>query len=239
MVDTTSGGGLPTPAQMRTLYGASQAAWHARRMREASRAVITGNIALAICMLGTVLVVMHSRWVRPAGPFLACGLVYGDLAVMFFSLRWMKRRRAQSLVTVVDRREEEVRMAIARPWRAAAVLCALLVFQAVSVIGWSIGLHHMSNGAILASMSIGPLIGIFFFVRRYTIFRFWEDLLFAGCVALAYAPFFLESWDLTPLSLLSLLLVIPGTVSLHSRWAVWSRSLADMEGEDGSEEVRS
>jgi hypothetical protein len=239
MVDTTAGGGLPTPAQMRTFLEASQAAWYARRMREASRAVITGNIALAICMLGTVLVVMHSQRVRTAGPFLACGLVFGDLAVMFFSLRWMKRQRAQSLVTVVDRREEEVSKAIARPWRAAAVLCALLVFQAVSVIGWSIGLQYMSNGAILASLSITPLIGILFFVRRYMVFRFWEDLLFAGCVALAFAPFFLRTWDLTPLSLLSLLLVIPGTVSLHCRWAVWSRSLADMEGEDSPEEVRS
>jgi uncharacterized membrane protein len=224
---------------MRTLHEASQAAWYARRMREASRAVITGNIALALCMLGTVLVVMHSRSMGTAGPFVACGLVYGDLAVMFLSLRWMKRQRAHSLVTVVDRREEEVRKAVARPWRAVAVLFALLVFQAVSVIGWGIGLQHMSNGAILASLSIGPLIGIFFFVRRFVVFRFWEDLLFAGCVALAYAPFFLRSWDLIALSFLSLLLIIPGAASLHSRWVAWTRSLADMGGEDSSEEVRS
>jgi hypothetical protein len=190
-------------------------------------------------MLGTVLVVMHSRSMGTAGPFVACGLVYGDLAVMFLSLRWMKRQRAHSLVTVVDRREEEVRKAVARPWRAVAVLFALLVFQAVSVIGWGIGLQHMSNGAILASLSIGPLIGIFFFVRRFVVFRFWEDLLFAGCVALAYAPFFLRSWDLIALSFLSLLLIIPGAASLHSRWVAWTRSLADMGGEDSSEEVRS
>ena len=67
MVDTTAGGSLPTPAQMRTFYEASQAVWNARRMREASRAVITGNIALGICMLGTVLVVMHSL-LGSAGP---------------------------------------------------------------------------------------------------------------------------------------------------------------------------
>ena len=73
------------------------------------------------------------------------------------------------------------------------------------------------------------------------VFRFWEDLLFAGCVALAYVPLFLRSWDLTPLSFLSLLLVIPGTVSLHLRWVAWTRSLADMGVEDISEteEVRS
>jgi hypothetical protein len=239
MVDTTAGGGLPTPAQMRTLYEASQAVWYARRMGEASRAVITGNLALGLCMLGTVLVVMHSRWVGTAAPFVACGLVYGDLAILFLSLRWMKRQRAHSLVTVVDRREEEARKAVARPWRAVAVLFALLVFQAVSVIVWSFALHHMSNAAILASLSISPLLGILFFIRRFVVFRFWEDLLFAGCVALAYAPFFLRSLDLTPLSFLSLLLVIPGTASLHSRWVAWTRSLADMDSEDIFEEVQS
>jgi len=238
MVDTTAGSGLPTPAQMRTLYEASLAAWHARRMREASQAVIIGNIALAICMLGTVLVVMHSRWVGTAGPFVACGLVYGDLAVMFLSFRWMKRQRAHSLVTVVDRREEEVRQAVARPWRAVAVLFAFLIFQAVCVMGWSIGLRHMSNSAILASLSVAPLIGILFFVRRFMVFRLWEDLLFAGCVVVAYTPFFLGSWDLTPLSFVSLILVILGAASLHSRWVVWTRSLAAMGGEDCAEEVR-
>ncbi len=239
MVDTAAGSGLPTPAQMRTLHKAYQAGWYARRMREASRAVITGNIALALCTVGTVLAVMHSRWVGTAGPFVACGLVYGDLAVMFLSFRWMKRQRAQSLVTVVDRREEEVRKAVARPRRAVAVVCALLVFQAVCVLGWNIAFHYMSNWAILTSLSITPLIGILFFVRRFGVFRFWEDLLFAGGVALAYAPIFLGSWDLAPLSFLSLSLVIPGTASLHSRWVAWTRSLADLGNEDSSEEVRS
>lgn len=47
MLDAIAGDSLPTPAQMRTLCEASQAVWYARRMREASRAIITGNIALA------------------------------------------------------------------------------------------------------------------------------------------------------------------------------------------------
>jgi hypothetical protein len=239
MADTTAGGSLPTPAQMRTLYEASQAVWYARRMREASRAIITGNVALGLCILGTVLVVMHSRWVGTAAPFVACGLVYGDLVILFLSLRWMKRQRTQSLVTVVDRREEEARKAVARPWRVVAFLCACLVFQVVSIIGWRIALRHMSNPAILASLSISPLIGILYFVRRFVVFQFWEDLLFAGCVALAYAPLFLQSRDLSPLSFLSLLLVILGAASLHSRWVTWTRSLADMGSEDISEEVRS
>jgi hypothetical protein len=239
MADTTAGGSLPTPTQLRTLYEASQAASYARRMREASRAIIIGNIALGLCMLGTYLGVMHSHWAGAAAPFVTSGLVYGDLAILFLSLGWMKRQRAHSLVTVVDLREEKVRTAVARPWRVAAFFFAAVVFWVVSVIGWSIALRHMSNPAILASLSIGPLIGILYFVRRFVVFQFWEDLLFAVCVALAYAPFFLQSWDLSPLSFLSLLLVILGAASLHSRWVTWTRSLADMGSEDISEEVRS
>jgi hypothetical protein len=196
-------------------------------------------MALALCIVGTVLVVTHSRAVGTAGPFVACGLLYGDLLVVFLSLRWLRRQRAHSQVTVVDRREEEVRKAIARPKNAVAVLCALFAFQIVSFIVWSIGFRHMSNGAILASLSIGPLIGLLFFVRRFVFFRFWEDLLFAGCVALAFLPFFLRSWDLTPLSFLSLFLVILGTASLHARWVAWTRSLVEMGSEDTSEEVPS
>jgi hypothetical protein len=234
MVDTTAGGSLPTPAQMRTFNEASQAVWHARQMREASRAVITGNIALVLSMLGAVLVVMHSHWVGTAAPFVTSGLVYGDLAILFLSLRWMKRQRAHSLVTVVDRREEDVRKAVSRPWRAVAVLCAFLVIYVVSVIGWRIALRHMTNPAILVSLSITPLIGIVFFVRRFVVFQFWEDLLFAGSVALAYSPLFVPAWDLVPLSFLALLLVILGTAFLHSRWVNWTRSLAEI-----GEEVQS
>ena len=239
MVDTMAGGSLPTAAQMRTFYEASQAVWHARRMREASRAVIIGNIALALCMLGTVLVVMHSRWLGTAAPFVGCGLVWADLAIMFLSFRWMKRQRAQSLVTVVDRREDAVRKAVARPGRLVAVLVAALVIQAASTIGWSVALRHMSNSAILVSLSISPLLGILFFVRRFVVFLFWEDLLFAGAVALAYAPFFLQARDLTPLSFLSLLLVMAGAASLHWRWVTWTHSLADLGGEEIALEARS
>ena len=43
-----------------------------------------------------------------------------------------------------------------------AVLFAAVVLQAVSMIGWSIAFPHMSNAAILASLSICPLGGIVF-----------------------------------------------------------------------------
>jgi hypothetical protein len=239
MIDTTAGGDLPTPAQMRSFYEVSQAAWHARRMREASRAVITGNIALGLCVLGAMLVVMHSQWVRDVSIFVMAGLIWGYLIGLFFTIRWIKRQRARSLVTVIDRREEEARKAVAQPRRLAALLFVAYVFQALCAIGWGIAFRHMSNSAILASLAISPVIGMLYFVRRFVQFRFWEDLLFAGSVALAFAPMFLRTWDLTPLSFLALLLVIAGTVSLHFRWVTWTRSLADIGSEDAPEEVQS
>jgi hypothetical protein len=239
MVDISAGGSLPTAAQMQTYYEASQAVWRAQRMREASRAVITGNIALSLCVLGTVLAVIHSPSVGMAGPVIADALILGYLAIAVLSLRWMMRQRSQSLVTVVHRQEENVRRAVARPSRLVTILLAAVVFQVVSIIGWRIAFDHMSNAAILASLSICPFGGIVCFVRRFVAFHLWEDLLFAGCVALAYAPLFLRSWDLTPLCFLSLALVIPGVASLHYRWVEWTRSLADMGNEESFEEVRS
>jgi hypothetical protein len=238
MVDISAGGSLPTAAQMQTYYEASQAVWCAQRMREASRAVITGNIALALCMLGTVLVVIDSPSVGMAGPFVADGLIFGYLAILFLSLRWMKRQRSQSLVTVVHRQEENMRKAVARPSRLVTILLAAVVFQVVCTIGWSIAFGHMSNAALLGGLAFCPVGGVVFFVRRFVVFHFWEDLLFAGCVALAYAPFFLRSWDLTPLCFFSLALVIPGVASLHYRWVAWTLSLPDMGNEETSEELR-
>jgi hypothetical protein len=238
MVDTIAGGELPTPAQMQTFHEVARAVQSARRMREASRAVITGNVAFVFCLVGAVLVVTHSRWGGSAGPFVIVGLMFGYFAGLILSLQWMKRQRARSLVTVVDRREEEARAAVARPWRATAVVLGFVVFQAASAIGWSVAFRHMSNAGILASLSLGPIIGMLFFVRRFVVYRFWEDVLFATCVALAYAPLFFRTRDVSLLSALALVLVVLGTASLHARWVAWTRTLADAESDDAPEEVR-
>jgi hypothetical protein len=237
--DTTAGGDLPSPAQMRGFNEATQAGWQARRMLQASRAVITGNMAFGLCLLGTVLVVMHSNQVGSAGPIVMAGLVWGYLIALVFTIRWMKRKKLKSLVTVIDRREAAARKASASPRRVAIVYFLFVVFQAICLLAWGIAFRHLSNSAILASLAIGPVIGIFFFVRRFALFQFWKDLLFAGCVALAYLPMFLRRWDLSPLSFLALVLVIAGGCSLNHRWVTWTRSLADTEGEDAFEEVRS
>jgi len=235
----TEGGPLPTPAQMRAFYGASFAAWRARQMREASRAIITGIIAFGFCLLGTTLVLLSSNWMKPAGPFIACGLLLGYFVGLILSVRWMRRRRDSNLVKVIDRREEQVRSLAAKPWKVVPIFLASIVCQIFWVIVWNIAFRHMSNSAILISVSICPFIGILVFVRRLAAFQFWEDLLFAASIAMAWAPFLLQDWNLTPLSFVSLFLVVIGTVFMNYRWVTWTRSLVEMGIEETAEGVQS
>jgi hypothetical protein len=234
MVDTPVADQLPTVAQMRAFHNASFAAWHARRLREASRGVITGHTAFAICMFPTSLVIAGSG----VAPFIFAGLIPGYVAVLFLSIRWVKRERAQSLVTVVDRREEEARTAVVRPWKVFVALGVIFAFQLAFIAGVKMAFHHMSGSAIVASLSIGPIVGILYFVRRFVLFSFWEDLLFAACVALSHLVFLLNGGRLIVLSFIALLLVALGTASLQGRWVKWTRSLPDPGNEEDSGKVQ-
>jgi hypothetical protein len=86
MTETTAAVDLPTPAQMRNFYEVSRAAWQALRMGEASRAILTGNIAFGFCMIGAILVLLHSPWMEGVGPFLGIGIVGMQLAGMVLSI---------------------------------------------------------------------------------------------------------------------------------------------------------
>jgi hypothetical protein len=44
-----------------------------------------------------------------------CGVLFAYLAGLLMSLRWMKRQRSLSSVTVIDRREAEAERAPAHP----------------------------------------------------------------------------------------------------------------------------
>jgi hypothetical protein len=229
---------LPTPEQMRNYFAAEKAAWQARRLRESSRAIITGNIAFVTCLLGTILVIVHSDWFKGAGPFVLCGIMLGYVACLIMSLRWMKRQRSQSSIMVIDQREAEAKRALARPVRVAVVVSGLYLFQVLAMVLWGVAFRHMSSAAILAALAVGPALAMGFFVYRFVEYRFWEDLLFAAAVLMAYTPFFVQTWDLTPLSFTALALVIVGTISLHRRWIHWTRSFP-AEDVGGFEEVRS
>ncbi len=220
------GDALPTSSQMRNLTNAAEAAWHARQLREASRAFITGNFVLGICLLGTLLVVVHDDSV-PGAPFVMCGLLAAYLVEMILAFRCMSRQRAQGIVTVISRREQEVRSAAVRPWRVATTFFVLFTLQAVMVGVWSIALPRMTTQTILVVLAGLPVLGVASFVRRYVEFRLWEDLLFAASVALAYVPFVFQAWALAPLSFLALLMAAVAMLCLHRRWMRWTRSMAD------------
>ena len=236
MVDTTVANDLPTPAQMGAFHNAARAAWHARRMREASRAVITDNIAFVVCMLTTQLVILGSGWTGAL--FVLLGLFVGYLALLLLSIRWVKRQRAQSSVVVLDRREEEARTAVVQPRKVYAVFYAILAFQVGLTVCVAQAFRHMSGSAIVASLSLVPTIAILYFVRRFVLFLFWEDLLFAGCIALSHLVFLMNGGGLIVLSFVALLLVGLGTASLQWRWVRWTRSLPDSENEEGSGRVQ-
>jgi hypothetical protein len=141
---------------------------------------------------------------------------------------------------VLDQREVEAERAVAHPIRVAVVIAGLFLFQVLSVVLWGVAFRHMSSAAILAAMAVVPAVATGFFVYRFVVYRFWDDLLFAAAVIMAHTPFFVQDWDLTPLSLAALPVVILGTVSLHLRWVLWTRSLPAEEADGGGvEEVRS
>ena len=240
MHDSAMTAALPTPEQMRNYLAAEKAAWHARRFRESSRAVITGNSAFVACLIGTILVLFQSDWFTGVGPFVICGIMLGYVAGLIVSLRWLKRQRARSSVMVLDQREEAAKKhGPAGPFRVALVIVALCFFQVLAMVLWGIAFRHMSSAAILAALAIVPVVATGFFVYRFVVFRFWEDLLFAAAVLMAHLPFILQAWELTPLSLAALPVVIVGTVSLHRRWVHWTRSLPAEDVDGGVEEVRS
>ena len=256
MIDTLVPPELPMPEQMRALNQSMVAAWHARRMREASRGIFIGNIAMAICLASTELVVMHlcsadrgtrpgsdgpsHSWAQDIGPFLALGLLGVYFAGLFFSLRWLKRHRYSNSVTVVDRNEEEARKAVTRPKRAIAILLGILIFLSLGTFGWIFAFRNMSNQAIVISLFIGPCMAAVFFIFRFVSFRFWEDLVFAGSAILAFVPmFFILRYDVSFLSFVSLGLVVAATASLQYRWIVWTRSLEKREAETDIMEARS
>ncbi len=247
MIETSSE--LPTPAEMRAFNEANRATWQAVRMREASRALVTGHIALWVCLMGTL---DATARVGTNAPFVVIAplwfaLLFGYLGCLFWAIRRIKGQRLKSLVKVTDRGDDKLRKVADIPLRKVADIprkvvlyyFGMMLYSFLCSFGWGIAWRHMSTTAILASLAIFPLMGISYFVYRVVQYAFWEDLLFAMCIALAYMPIFLQPGPGTELSLLALVFVIVGTASLHHRWDVWSRSLDDLASEQAGEEVES
>lgn len=240
MHDAATTDALPTPEQMRNYFAAAKSAQKARRLQDASRAIITGNIAAFICLVETVLVVQHAGWTHSADGsgdtskmIVVNVAIYGFIAWFFLSLRWLKRQRSRSSVYV--RNQFDLQQPPSRRVRALAMLATVFSF-----IGFGFLFHvgRPSQSAIIAVLSVGPLTMVGFFVLRFVMFRFWEDLLFAVAVALAYLPFPFQAWHLAPLCLASFPMVIVATICLHFRWVRWQRSASLQNAESANEEVR-
>ena len=244
MHEPTTSDALPTPEQMRNYFAAAQSAQKARRLQDASRAILTGNTATAVCLVETALVVDHAGWTHSADGsgdtgrmFLLDVVLFGYIALAVLSLRWLKRQRSRSSVYVLSQFEAQ-RVPASRV-RVVAMLTFVFMALGMGVMLWTIDVNRVSQSAIIAFLSIGPLAAVGYFIIRFVMFRFWEDLLFAVAVALAYLPFPFQAWHLAPLCLLSFPMVLVGTACLHYRWVRWKRSSAFQNAESAGEEVRS
>ncbi|QVL33750.1 hypothetical protein KIH39_07540 [Telmatocola sphagniphila] len=245
MSDPSTIDALPSPEQMRNYFAVEKSVRQTRRLRETSRAILTGNIAAAACLIETVLVILHSGWLD-SGPsrdeykLLALdGTIFGWLTLMVLSLRWMKRQRARSSVYVLDRREAAAQRVPAHPVQTRLLFICFFLFQGLVAVLWSIAFRHMTDSALVAALSISPLLGVGYFVYRFVLYGFWEDLLFAAAVALAWIPFLFRAWNLAPLCLATFPLVIVGTSCLHRRWVRWQESFSLPNAEAANEEERS
>ncbi len=231
MVDTSVADGLPTATQMRKLHDARRAAWQARRMREASRATIAGNIAMGIGVLGPALVYVHSGRSIASVPFAMFGLLAGYLLYFFLTFLWWKRQRERCVVTVFARYEEQSHRT-ALPWKLTVIVLVCYSILFAGMVGKIFPFPIVSLTAIMENLSLCCLVlTVLYFVVRFVAFQFWEDLLFAASVLLAYTPFFLSKWEYTPRCFLSLFLVLLGTASLQTRWTTWTQAIVTVGNE--------
>ena len=67
MHDPATTDALPTPEQMRNYFAAAKSAQKARRLQAASLGIVTGNLAAAMCLIETTLVVQHAGWTSNTG----------------------------------------------------------------------------------------------------------------------------------------------------------------------------
>jgi hypothetical protein len=235
MAAELTGSELPSPIQMRNYLAAQDAAVRARQMLEASKALIFGNVAASLGVAGFCLVFIHSDWYRNIAPFLLCGVVYGYLALAVWSFRVLKKRTRINGPHVVGRLERDAALAPPTAARRAVILTALLLIVFLMTGLMIFFLPKMPETAIIALLCLTPIMGGTLFVVRFAMFRFWEYLLFAFGIVLAFAPFPFKAWEWMPLSFASLILPAIGTWSLDRRWRNWIASIEDSPGETHSE----
>ncbi len=232
---------LPTPLETRAFDEAKRAAWRAARMREASRAFVTGHVALGVCLPGICIVLGTNA------PFVLIALLFFVYpAFLFWAIRRIHRQRGQSLVKVTDRIEVEL---AANPRNVVLPIIAWIPYTILCMLAGPVLLRRMPTSIHLASLAIFPMMCVGYFVHQALRLALWEYFLFATSIPLAYLPVLLQPEPPAPqsslaavlgfVSVASMVLAIVGAASLHHRWEVWSRSLDDLGSDKEAGEVAS
>lgn len=236
MADESSDMLLPTAEQMKAYFDVQRAVRLAARLREASRALLTGFVATGLCIAGAMLAVMHdtARFGRSA-PFVVCLVSYPYLGYFWWCVR-LTKRHADSGMTPLDDLNPASPQARAKP-RALALSLAVtfVLMMAGSAVMWSYAFRVMSTSQILLALSIGPIAGIVFHLIRMVKFGFWEEGLLAFAVGLAFGPFLSQAWRWTPLCFVAIALTEVAKWSMFGRWLRWRAEQAGGDGISDSE----
>ncbi len=230
---------LPDPRAEPPLsaYGAlgiaDEAARHARRLLDASRSILTGNIAMGLCLPATLMVWWQFDRHGDRSRILGALIMIGFALWVLVSLQWMVWLRSSGGVAVIDCVEAKLNAIREHPFRRLAPFYGLLLCTSLV---WVYLFKVMPNWGVLIAMwtVAAALAGLF--VGRFFRFHFWEDLLFAASVFSAWSLYLLQAQRLAPLALVPLVAVIVGTVCLHQRWRHWVGSLPTPEAAPASPE---
>lgn len=227
------------------LREADRAALQARRLLDASRSLLTGNIAMGCCLPPLMMITV--RFLRNDRDFWLWMMVVPMFLGWVVASTWvLVRHRSAGEVKVVDGLALEVRQLKERPSRFPGFAIRLPGFIVPASVGlvvgswllrYKVGLYvvwHLKqwlpapiNSIVFFSsfiLLVVILIGLF--IGRFVVYRFWEDILFAASIALAWVlPALLPRGDgLAVLAAIPVLAVIVGTTSLNRRWRLWFRT---------------
>ena len=208
------------------LQDADQAAKQTRRLVDASRSIVTGNLAMGSCLPATLMVWWEVDRDVDRSRVLGALVMIGFAVWVLVSFRWMIRLRSSGGVKVVDFIETNLNSVRKHPFRQVVPVYAVML---VMCLIWSYLFRVMPYLGVLIAMWTVVAVWAGFFVGRFFRFRFWEDLLFAASVALAWCLYLLQARQLAALAIVPPLAVIVGTFCLHQRWRHWVASLPESE----------
>ena len=150
---------------------ADQAARHARRLLDASRSILTGNIAMGFCLPATMMVWWQFDRDVDRSRILGALIMIGFALWVLVSIRWMVWFRSSGGVKVIDCVETNLNAILENPFRRLApfyglLLCASLVWLYLFKVmpNWGVLIAMWAVAAALAGLFVGrffplPVLG--------------------------------------------------------------------------------